>query len=70
MKQTVDHYNAIDTDGTQSIFTLTVLEKIKEKGIKIFSRKCKSIIKDGKLSRSAIWTNRYTMKQIKICCQK
>ena len=45
-------YNAIDADGTQSMFILTILEKIKGDQIKIFSRKCSSILKDGGLSRN------------------
>ena len=36
----------------ESMFVLTVLEKKQRDNIKIFSRKCSSIIKDGKLSRS------------------
>ena len=34
--------------------------------VKIFSRKCNSIINNGKLSRSESWTNKYTIRQIKI----
>ena len=34
------------------MFGLTILEKIKSNEIKIFSGKCDSIIKEGKLSRS------------------
>ena len=36
----------------ESMFVLTVLGKKQRDNIKIFSRKCSSIIKDGKLSRS------------------
>ena len=40
-----------NTDGTQSKFVLTVLEKIKEarSKSKILSRKCNCLIKNGKL---------------------
>ena len=41
--------NATDAGNDQSMFVLTILEKIR---IEIFTRKCNSIIKDGKLSRS------------------
>ena len=41
--------NATDAGNDQSMFVLTILEKIR---IEVFTRKCNSIIKDGKLSRS------------------
>ena len=47
--------DGINADAKQSMFILTILEKIREnksRNIKIFSRKCNGIIKDGKLSRS------------------
>ena len=36
----------------ESLFILIILEKNERNEIKIFSRKCNSIITDGKLSRS------------------
>ena len=33
--------------------------------IDIFSRKCNSIINDGKSSRSKSWTNKYTINKLK-----
>ena len=36
----------------------------------IFSRKCASFINNGKLSRSESETDKYTIKQIKICSEK
>ena len=36
----------------ESLFILIILEKNERNKIKIFSRKCNSIITDGKLSRS------------------
>ena len=38
-----------NVNGTKSRFTLTTLEKIKEKGQKFVSRKRNSLMKDGKL---------------------
>ena len=38
----------INADGTQSLFILVILEKIKE----IFLRKCNSLVNNEKLSRS------------------
>ena len=52
------------------MYDLTIIEKNKRNEIKIFSRRCISTIKDGKLSRSEIWTNKYTIKQIKIYSKK
>ena len=43
--------NGVNADGTVSIFVLTILEKNQRNEIKIFSKKCNSIMKDGKLSR-------------------
>ena len=43
--------DGINADGTQNILILTILKNERNK-IKIFARKCTSIIKDGKLSRS------------------
>ena len=45
-------HNCINAVGRQSVFFLTILEKIKKNEIKIFSRKVNSIMKDGILSRS------------------
>ena len=41
--------NATDARNDQSMFVLTILENIRTE---IFTRKCISIIKDGKISRS------------------
>ena len=49
------------------MFVLTILGKIKKNHIKVFSRKCNSIIKDGKLSRRESQPNKYTTKEIEIC---
>ena len=51
LKKLDENYNATDDDNDQSIFVLTILEK-KRNTIKALSRKCDSLIKDGKLSRS------------------
>ena len=50
LKNLNNDYNATNADGTQSVLILTILEKFKE--IKIFWRKCNSIIKDSKLTRN------------------
>ena len=42
----------VNVDGTQSMFVLTILEKIKKKTTKILSRKCNSLMKDCELRRS------------------
>ena len=47
------------------MFMLTILEKIKEIRLE-FSQASATVIKDGKLSRSESYTNKYTTKQIKI----
>ena len=39
-------------NNPESVFVLTILEKKQRKGFKNFWRKCNSIIKDGKLSKS------------------
>ena len=44
--------DGVNADGTQSMFILTILEKIKETRLIFFSRKCNSLIKNGKLSKS------------------
>ena len=45
--------NATDAgNNDQFMFVLTILENNQGNEIRIFSRKCNSIIKDGKLSRS------------------
>ena len=44
--------DGIDADEVQSVIILTILEKNKRTKIKVFSRKCNSIINNGKLSRS------------------
>ena len=54
----------------ESMFVLTILEKIKEASIKYFSRKCNSFINNNKLSRSESQTNKYKIKQIKIWSKK
>ena len=44
--------DGVNNDGTQSMFILTILEKKNQRSeIKIFSRKCKVLTKDDKLSR-------------------
>ena len=45
---------------------LTILQRNKRNKIKVFSRKCRSIVKDKKLSRSGSKTNKCTTKQIEI----
>ena len=52
LKKLDNNYNAADAGIDQSMFFLTVLEKNQRNELKIFSRKCNSIIKDEKLSRS------------------
>ena len=55
-----DDGNATDAGNNQSMFFLTILEKVKEtrlkfsqgNEIKILSRKYDTTVKDGKLSRS------------------
>ena len=55
-----DDGNATDAGNNQSMFILTILEKVKEtrlkfsqrNEIKMLSRKYNSPVKDGKLSRS------------------
>ena len=49
------------------MFVLTILEKIKETRLRFFQG---SVIKDGKLSISKSWANKYTITQIKICSKK
>ena len=55
--------------GNESMFILTILEKIKETSLKP-SQGSNSIINNSKLSRSESQTNKYTIKQIKICSKK
>ena len=44
--------DGVNNDETQSMFILTILEKKNQRSeIKIFSRKCKILTKDDKLSR-------------------
>ena len=52
IKKLDNNYNAADAGIDQSMFFLTVLEKNQRNELKIFSRKCNSIIKDEKLARS------------------
>ena len=55
LKKLDDGYNPIDATNDQSIFFLTILLKKKQQQrneIKVFSRKCNSIINDEKLLRS------------------
>ena len=58
--------NATDAGNDQSMFVLTILEKIKETRLK-FSHKS---YKRWKTTRSESQTNIYTIKQIKICSKK
>ena len=44
--------NATDPGNDQSMFLLKLFKKNHRNKIKIFSRKCNSIIKDGQLSTS------------------
>ena len=46
--------------ANESMFVLTILEKNQRNEIKIFSRKCNSIIKDGKLSRGDPVSTQYS----------
>ena len=62
--------DGINSDGTQSIFILTIKKKNQRNDINILSRKCSSIIKDGKLSRCESKANKLTIKQIKTCSKK
>ena len=39
----------INADGLHSMFILTILEKNQRNAIKMFSKKCNSLIKDNKL---------------------
>ena len=50
-------------DNDQSMLVLTILENRRNEII-IFSKKCNSIMNNGKLWRSKCSTNKYTMKQI------
>ena len=43
--------NTTDVGNDQSMFVLTISEKIKEMKLKMFSTKSNSLIKDGKVSR-------------------
>ena len=56
--------------ANESIFVLTILEKVNKTEIKIFSRKCNIIINNGKVLKSENFTNKYTIKQIGICSKK
>ena len=47
-----DDDNATDIGNDRSMFVLIILKKNQRNKINIFSRKCNSIIKDGKLSTS------------------
>ena len=49
LKQLDNNGNATDAGNDESTFVLTILEKNQRKNIKIFSRKCNSLIKDGNL---------------------
>ena len=49
LKKLDDNDNATDDRNDQSMFVLTILEKIKGNMIKFLSRKCNCIVKDGKL---------------------
>ena len=49
LKQLDNNGNANDAGNDESTFLLTILEKNQRKNIKIFSRKCNSLIKDGNL---------------------
>ena len=42
--------DGVDADGAQSMFVLTILEKKHRNNVKVLTRKCNSLIKDGKLS--------------------
>ena len=52
LKKLDDNGNATDAGNDQSMFVLTILEKIKETRLKLFLRKRNSIIEDDKFSRS------------------
>ena len=70
LKKLDDNVNVTDDGNDQSMFVLTILEKNKRITIKTLSRKCNSIIKDGRLSRSESQVNKCTIKQIKTCSKK
>ena len=53
--------SAADSGNDQSMFSITILEKIREKKLK-FSQGSVRVRKDGKWSRSKGQTNKYTIK--------
>ena len=70
LKKPDANYKATDASNNESMFILTTLNQRNE--IKIFSRKCNSIITNysDKLSRTESYTNKYTIKQMKTCSKK
>ena len=57
----------INADRAKSYVCFSNFIKSPGSKIKIFWRKCNSIIKDSKLSRSESYANQYVIKQSKIC---
>ena len=68
LKKPDANYKATDAGNNESMFILTTLNHRNE--IKIFSRKCNSIINSEKLSRTESYTNKYIIKQMKTCSKK
>ena len=67
LKKLDNNGNATDV-GCWSV--LTILGKKYGNEIKISSRKYDRFVKDGKLSRGESKSNKYTIKQIKVCSKK
>ena len=57
-----------NADGTQTMFNY--FRKNQSNEVEIFKRKCNSLIKDGKVTRSKSYTNKYTIKETQICLKK
>ena len=59
--------NATHASNEQSMFALTILEKIR---IEIFTRKCSSIIKDGKLLEARVKLTNTQLNKLKSAAKK
>ena len=55
-----------NSNNVECMSVLTILQRNQRSEIKLFSRKCRSIVKDKKLSRSGSKTNKCITKQIEI----
>ena len=60
----------INADRAKSYICFSNFIKSPGSKIKIFWRKCNSIVKDSKLSRSESYANQHIIKQSKICSKK